>query len=51
MAESIRCFPAQTRPQLKPVTASPANGTIEWRLPATNKTYKEWEAENLNQDG
>ena len=33
------------------VNGRPANGTIEWKLPATNKTYKEWEAENLNQEG
>ena len=76
----IDCFLAQTRPQLKPATASPANGddapllfelhtprhgihatavvngrpangTIEWKLQTTGQTYKEWEAEKLNQEG
>ena len=76
----IDSFLAQTRPQLKPATASPANGddapllfelhtprhgihatavvngrpangTIEWKLQTTGQTYKEWEAEKLNQEG
>ncbi|MFH7321332.1 DUF4357 domain-containing protein [Desulfurivibrio sp. D14AmB] len=33
------------------VNGRPANGTIEWKLQATGQTYKEWEAEKLNQEG
>lgn len=29
------------------VNGRPANGTIEWKLQSTGKTYKEWEAEQL----
>lgn len=33
------------------VNGRPANGTIEWKLQGTDKTYKEWEAEKLDQEG
>ena len=33
------------------VNGRPANGTIEWKLQTTGQTYKEWEAEKLNQEG
>jgi len=33
------------------VNGRPANGTIEWKVKGQNKTYKEWEAEQLKHDG
>ncbi|WP_417799016.1 GIY-YIG nuclease family protein [Terasakiella pusilla] len=30
------------------VNGRPANGTIEWKLRGTDKTYKEWEADQLS---
>lgn len=32
------------------VHGRPANGTIEWKLAGTGKTYKDWEAEQLASD-
>lgn len=32
------------------VNGRPANGTIEWKLAGSGKTYKEWEAEKLEQE-
>lgn len=31
------------------IQGRPANGTIEWKIPGTSKTYKQWEAESLQQ--
>jgi len=31
------------------VTGRPANGTIEWKLVGADKTYKQWEAEQLGE--
>jgi hypothetical protein len=31
------------------VTGRPANGTLEWKVRGSGKTYKEWEAEKLEQ--
>ena len=33
------------------VNGRPANGTIEWKLQGSGRTYKEWEAEKLEQEG
>lgn len=32
------------------ITGRPANGTIEWKVQGSPKTYKEWEAERLARD-
>jgi hypothetical protein len=32
------------------INGRPANGTIEWKLAGSGKTYKEWEAEKLEQE-
>ncbi|MBR9883380.1 MAG: GIY-YIG nuclease family protein [Oceanospirillales bacterium] len=33
------------------VNGRPANGTVEWKLKDSGKTYKEWEAEKLEHEG
>ncbi|MAT64230.1 MAG: methionine sulfoxide reductase [Gammaproteobacteria bacterium] len=33
------------------VNGRPANGTLEWKLQGSGRTYKEWEAEKLEQEG
>lgn len=33
------------------ITGRPANGTTEWKLEGSKKTYKEWEADQLAQQG
>lgn len=33
------------------VNGRPTNGTIEWKLEGSGKTYKDWEAERLEAEG
>jgi hypothetical protein len=33
------------------VNGRPANGTLEWKLQGSGKSYKDWEAEKLEQEG
>ncbi|MBI4066411.1 DUF4357 domain-containing protein [Candidatus Gottesmanbacteria bacterium] len=32
------------------VNGRPTNGTVEWKIKGTAKTYKEWEAEHLSKE-
>jgi len=51
MNESAFLMPGEPQTSIAAVVkVSPANGTIEWKL-ANGKTYKEWEADKLAQEG